>query len=333
MDEITGPGIAKQPYHDTTLALMQGACMQGHAVYYTTPDGVAERNGETTARMRQVLVHRGQLTPQRYYEFQSDVENRPLHDVDIVLIRHDPTPGYDRVVQRLQLAEQRYGHIEWMNPPSLLREDEKILGLKLFPDLMVPTLLTQDVRDIAEFLAGHQGGVVKKTGYGSFGGNQVLILPPPSRDWREKLDDWVRSDTLAQYAVQPFQADVVSGDRRIILSYGEVLGCVNRVPKAADAPANMAQGGRADPYVLTPAEMETAKDAAQTLEEKGYHFVGLDMIGGKITEVNITSPTGINEMRFYRNGHAGSYVINQACARQYARIEMLRTQGVFNAFL
>jgi glutathione synthase len=179
------------------------------------------------------------------------------------------------------------------NPAEVRNAPEKIM-VTLFPDLMPPTLITRDRAAIAAFRAEH-GAVVMKPLYGN-GGAGVFKLEPDDVNFGS-LYDMFASLSREPWVVQRFLPAVTLGDKRIILVDGEPIGAVNRVPQAGDIRSNMVRGGAAETTLLTPREREICARIGPTLKQRGLLFTGIDVIDGNLTEINVTSPTGLRAIR------------------------------------
>jgi glutathione synthase len=211
----------------------------------------------------------------------------------VVLLRQDP-PFDLAYITTTHLLERIQGKTLVVNDPAQVRNaPEKIFVLE-FPDLMPPTLVTRDLAEIKAFRAEH-GDIVMKPLYGH-GGGAVFRLTRDDLNFGS-LYDMFATTFREQWMVQQFLPAVKDGDKRIILVDGEFAGAVNRVPAADDLRSNMVRGGAAQATDLTPREREICTRLGPALRERGLLFVGIDVIGGYLTEINVTSPTGIRAIR------------------------------------
>jgi glutathione synthase len=216
-----------------------------------------------------------------------------LADVDVVLLRQDP-PFDMAYVTSTHLLERVHPHTLVVNDPAHVRNAPEKIMVTLFPDLMPPTLITRDREAIEEFRDEH-GEIVMKPLYGN-GGAAVFKTGAKDPNFGS-LFDLFSTMFREPWVVQRFLPAVVKGDKRIILVDGEPLGGVNRVPAENDIRSNMVRGGAAETTQLTPREKEICDRIGPTLKERGLLFVGIDVIDGHLTEINVTSPTGLRAIK------------------------------------
>jgi glutathione synthase len=270
---------------DSTFALLLEAQRRGHTLSYYTPDKLAQRGLEifAAAQPLQVRDKAGD-----HYTL-ADARRVDLSSFDVVLLRQDP-PFDLAYITTTHLLERIHPKTLVVNEPAQVRNaPEKIFVLE-FPDLMPPTLVTRDLAEIKAFRAEH-GDIVMKPLYGH-GGGAVFRLTRDDLNFGS-LYDMFATTFREQWMVQQFLPAVKDGDKRIILVDGEFAGAVNRVPAADDLRSNMVRGGAARATELTPREREICARLGPALRERGLLFVGIDVIGGYLTEINVTSPTGI----------------------------------------
>jgi glutathione synthase len=212
---------------------------------------------------------------------------------DVILLRQDP-PFDLAYITTTHLLERIHPKTLVVNDPAHVRNaPEKIFVLE-FTDLMPPTLVTRDLDEIKAFRAQH-GDIVMKPLYGN-GGAAVFRLTKDDLNFGS-LYDLFTVTFREQWMVQKFLPEVKDGDKRIILVDGEFAGAVNRVPAADDLRSNMVRGGAAQATELTPRERAICARLGPALRERGLLFVGIDVIGGYLTEINVTSPTGIRAVK------------------------------------
>ena len=283
------------PDKDTTFALQRAAQRRVHAAMHCELNDVFVDEGEAWARVRDVQV--SDVAP---YFVHGDRRDVRLADVDAVFIRKDPPFDAAYLYVTLMLERVR-GRTLLVNDPRGLRDaNEKLYALH-FARFMPHTLVTSDRDRIHAFIAKHAGGVVKPLD--GAGGSGVMVAFKGDRNTRSIVDIITREGR--QHAmVQEYLPAVRAGDKRVLLLEGEVLGAINRVPREDDVRSNIHAGGRVEPCDVTPMEREVIAGIAPRLITDGLMFVGLDFIGGKLTEVNVTSPTGIQEL----SRHVGSDV-------------------------
>ena len=274
---------------DSTFALLLEAQQRGHKLAYYTPDRLALLNGRLFSTVEDLSV-RDQpgdhftLGPPRRLE---------LAEFDVVLLRQDP-PFDLAYVTTTHLLERIHPKTLVVNDPAHVRNAPEKVFVTEFPDLMPPTLLTRDLAEIKAFRAEH-GDIVMKPLYGH-GGGAVFRITHDDLNFGS-LFDMFSVTFREQWVVQKFLAAVKQGDKRIILVDGDFAGAVNRIPAADDLRSNMVRGGAATATDLTPREREICKRLGPALRVRGLLFVGIDVIDDFITEINVTSPTGIRAIK------------------------------------
>jgi glutathione synthase len=273
---------------DSTFRIALEAQMRGHELFFYTPDRLAFVEGRVTARGFPITLRR-EVGNHVSYGAEVEVD---LADYDVVWLRQDPPfdMGYITTTHLLDLIHPKTLVV---NDPFWVRNcPEKLLVLQ-FPDLTPPTAIARDLDTIRAFKARH-GDIILKPLYGN-GGAGVFRLDPNDRNL-SSLFELFTSMSREPLIVQKFLPDVAKGDKRIILVDGEPVGAINRVPQPGETRSNMHAGGRPEKIGLTPRDLEICAAIGPTLREKGQVFVGIDVIGDYLTEINVTSPTGIQEM-------------------------------------
>jgi glutathione synthase len=274
---------------DSTFALALEAQARGHALYHYLPQALTLRDGRLYARGRSLEVFRQYGNHHRFGEF----EELNLAGFDVVLMRQDPPfdMAYITATHLLELLPET-GPLIVNDPASVRNAPEKLFVLR-FRELMPPTLLTLDPVEIRAFWKEH-GDIILKPLFGN-GGAGVFRLRPGDENLNSLLEMYalVHREPVM---VQRYVPEVRQGDKRIILVEGEPVGAVSRVPAEGEARANLHVGGRAEKTVLTGREREICTAIGPTLREQGLVFVGIDVIGDYMTEINVTSPTGIQEI-------------------------------------
>ncbi len=299
---------------DTTFAFIRAAQERGHESYHCLPRDISIAGGAAHARVHQVLVH--DTPPYIGFDLERGRQSVPLVDVDAVFIRKDPP--FDRGYLYLTLAlERARGGPLLVNDPRGLRDaNEKLYALN-FPEWTPRTIVTSDVDEIHAF-ARELGGAVIKPLDGA-GGSGVLRLDPADKNARA-IVDMLTGEGRRLAMVQEYLPAVVQGDKRILLLDGEPLGAILRVPRGDDLRSNIHVGGSVVPAEITPREHAMIRAIAPRLRADGLVFVGLDVIGERLTEVNVTSPTGIQEMsRFTSTDHAARVIAWAEQARSGAQ--------------
>jgi glutathione synthase len=274
---------------DSTFALLLAAQARGHALTYYTPDRLAMRDGEVFASVRPLTV---EDVLGAHYKLGEERRAR-LAEFDVVLMRQDP-PFDLNYITATHFLERVHPKTLVINDPASVRNAPEKVFVTLFPELMPPTLMTRDLAEIKAFRAEF-GDIVMKPLYGH-GGGAVFRVTRDDLNFGS-LYDMFASTFREPWVIQQFLPKVKHGDKRIILVDGEFAGAVNRVPAADDLRSNMVRGGAAKATDLSPREREICERIGPALRERGLLFVGIDVIDGMLTEINVTSPTGIRAVR------------------------------------
>jgi glutathione synthase len=273
---------------DSSFRLAEEAQARGHSLFYYAPDHLAYQEGRITARGHDLSVQRvqgdhAQLGPMREVD---------LSEFDVVWLRQDP-PFDMHYITSTHLLDRIKGDVLVVNDPFWVRNyPEKLLVLD-FPHLTPPTTIARDLDTIKAFKARH-GDVILKPLYGN-GGAGVFRLDINDRNLAS-LHELFTGFSREPLIVQKFLPDVSNGDKRVILVDGEPAGAINRVPAAGETRSNMHVGGRPEKIGLSERDLEICAEIGPLLREKGQVFVGIDVIGDYLTEINVTSPTGIQEL-------------------------------------
>jgi glutathione synthase len=295
------------PDKDTTYAFQRAAQARGHAALHCEPKDVYLKRGDVYARARSVEV-----SPTAPYFAHGQAQDVRLAEVEAVLIRKDPP--FDAAYLYLTLMLERVrGRTILMNDPRGLRDANEKLYATHFAHHMPQTLVASDPDRIFAFVQelGGRGVIKPLDGAGGAGVMMLTIGDKNARAIVEALT--LEGRRLAM--VQEYLPAVEQGDKRILLLDGEVLGAINRVARADDLRSNIHVGGRVEACEVTPEERRIVADLALRLRADGLVFVGLDVIGGKLTEVNVTSPTGIQELSRHRGEDVATKVIEWLEAR------------------
>jgi glutathione synthase len=285
---------------DSTFALMLEAQARGYELWHYEVRHMSLREGDSrsgrlTARARPVTVRR-----ERGNHFTAGAtETIDLAGTDVVLMRQDP-PFDMAYITATHMLEHIHPHTLVVNDPVAVRNAPEKLLVTHFPELMPPTLVTWDAEAIRAFRAEHKDIIVKPL-FGN-GGAGVFRIKPDDENLASLLEmHFARS--REPLMVQRYEPAVRQGDKRIILVDGEPMGAINRVPAAGEARSNMHVGGRPEPIALSPRDREICERIGPTLREQGMIFVGIDVIGDWLTEINVTSPTGIQEIARFEGVH------------------------------
>ncbi len=270
---------------DSTFALLLEAQRRGHAISYYTPDQLS-LNGKDVVAPVQSLNVRDEVG--NHFTL-GEPKRTNLASFDVVLLRQDP-PFDLAYITSTHLLERIHPKTLVVNDPASVRNAPEKLFVLDFPELMPPTLISRNLDEINAFRAEH-GAVVMKPLHGH-GGAAVFRILPQDMNFGS-LYDMFAVTFREPWVIQRFLPEVKHGDKRIILVDGEFAGAVNRVPAADDLRSNMVRGGAARATDLTPREREICERIGPALRQRGLLFVGIDVIDDHLTEINVTSPTGI----------------------------------------
>ncbi|MBP9185449.1 MAG: glutathione synthase [Fuscovulum sp.] len=285
---------------DSTFRIGIEAQARGHSLFYYSPDRLAFVEGRVIARGHWIELRREKGN---HVTFGPEVEV-DLAEVDVVWLRQDPPfdMGY---ITSTHLLDMIHPKTLVVNDPFWVRNfPEKLLVLR-FPQLTPPTAIARDLATIRAFKARH-GDIILKPLYGN-GGAGVFRLDENDRNL-SSLYELFTSMSREPMIVQKFLPAVAKGDKRVILVDGEPVGAINRVPQAGETRSNMHVGGRPEKVGLTERDLEICRIIGPTLREKGQVFVGIDVIGDWLTEINVTSPTGIQELERFDGTNAAARI-------------------------
>ncbi len=275
---------------DSTFALMLEAQARGHRLLTYTPDKLSMRDGQVIAMAKPTTVRDVEgdhvtLQPEERIDLGSDV--------DVVLLRQDP-PFDMAYVTTTHLLERIHPKTLVVNDPAHVRNAPEKIFVTAFPELMPPTLITRDKAEIEAFRREF-GDIVMKPLYGN-GGAAVFKVGSVDPNFGSLYDLFAQM-FREPWVVQRFLPEVTQGDKRIILIDGVAAGAINRVPAENDIRSNMVRGGAARPTDLSRREIEICETIGPELKARGLIFVGIDVIDGNLTEINVTSPTGIRAIK------------------------------------
>jgi len=273
---------------DTTFALLLEASRRGHRLFHTTPDRLSLREGVVEARLEPLFVR--DEKGNHFDLGQGAITN--LATMDTVLLRQDP-PFDLAYITTTHLLERIHPATLVVNNPGSVRDAPEKIFVTRFNDLMPPTLISRDWEVIRAFRKD-QGDIIIKPLYGN-GGAGVFRLTEGDQNLSSLLEIF-ETTYREPFVVQRYLPEVREGDKRIILVEGEPVGAVNRVPAANEVRSNMHVGGRPEPAELSPRDREICNRIGPDLKALGMVLVGIDVIGGLLTEINVTSPTGIREI-------------------------------------
>ena len=286
MDPMEGVDINA----DTTFALAEEASSRGYELYEYSPEHLIYNEGQVQARARKMQINRNGKDHVIFEERK--LINLAL-DVDVVWMRQDP-PFDMSYITATHLLERLCTHTLVVNDPKWVRAcPEKILPLD-FPELMPETLITRDRPSIDKFRSKHKDIILKPL-YGN-GGAGVFLVKEGDSNYSALIEMFMENSREPLIA-QAFLKDVEKGDKRIIIIDGEPVGAINRIPQKGEMRSNMHVGGLATSTDLTASDLYICKAIGPMLKDRGQILVGIDVIGDKMTEINITSPTGVQELK------------------------------------
>jgi glutathione synthase len=304
MDPIEGINIEG----DTTFLMMETAQARGHSLFVYLTETLAMEDGRVFARGRDVTVQRVKGDHAKLGELRR-VE---LSEFDVVLMRQDPP--YDmHYIDATFFLEAIHPKTLVVNNPAEVRSAPEKIFVTRFPDLQPPTLITWEREAIREFRARHGDVVVKPLNGKGGSGVTRHLSDDPNLDALLELHAEVAREPVI---VQKFLPSVTKGDKRILLVDGEAIGAINRVPQKGQIRSNMAVGGKPEPVELTARDREICARIGPELKARGLLFVGIDVIGDHLTEINVTSPTGAVALKAFTG--------IDATERMWERIEAIR---------
>ncbi len=285
MDHVSSINIAG----DSTFAMSLEAQARGYKLFHYTPEKLSLRDGKVYATAEPM-----ELRDTKGDHFTLGAPERiDLSTMDVVLLRQDP-PFDMAYITSTHMLERIHPKTLVVNDPAWVRNSPEKIFVTEFPDLMPATLITRDAAEIRAFRE-EMGDIIIKPLYGN-GGAGVFHLKKDDRNLSSLLETFglmFREPFIAQQ----YLPDVRKGDKRIILIDGKPVGAINRVPAEHDSRSNMHVGGRAEHTELTKREQEICDRIGPALRERGFLLVGIDVIGDYLTEINVTSPTGIREVK------------------------------------
>ena len=287
MDPITAVNVNA----DSTFDIALECFSRGHEIWVYEPRHLVFENGRVRAKARRVTAMQ---RVQGDHVTLSDPETLDLHGVDVVFLRQDP-PFDMSYITSTHILEHLQPEVLVVNDPCHVRDAPEKLFVTHFEGVMPPTLITSDEKEIRAFFERHERDIVIKPLFGN-GGAGVFRIRDSAENIASLIElfQQVSRDPLM---AQAFVPDVRNGDKRVILVDGEPVGAINRVPAEGEVRANMHVGGVAVESNLTERDLEICRIIGPELKRRGLIFVGIDVIGDYLTEINVTSPTGIQELR------------------------------------
>ena len=288
------------PAKDSSAALMQATHNKKVEVWFCTPQDLEARGDEVWASCTNI-------EPIPWIQLK---ENKciPLAQFSCIWMRKDPPvdEGYLYATHLLEVAERK--GVKVVNKPSSLRAWNEKLGALRYSNLMAPTIVASKVNDLINFAQANEEVVIKPLG--GKGGQGVIRLDKNSPGSRAIIE-LITSQEQLPVMMQKFIPEVQNGDKRIIIVDGKPLGAINRIPNQGDFRSNLAMGGKAERTSLSSSEKNICRELSQHLQEEGLFFVGIDVINGMLSEINVTSPTGLREIEKLSNKNISEEVIEK----------------------
>ncbi len=292
---------------DSTFALGLEAQSRGHKLFYYEPHQLSMRDGRAYAQMRPLTLRREVGN----HSTLGSLERVFLEEVDVVLMRQDP-PFDMSYITATHILETAHPKTLVVNDPAEVRNAPEKLFAVRFKGLLPPTLISRDPGEIRDFRKEF-GDIIVKPLFGN-GGMGVFRIREGDENLNSLLEMFGQMNR-EPVIVQKYLPEVRQGDKRIILVDGKPVGAINRVPAEGEARSNMHVGGRAEKWMLTKRESEICEMIGPELKARGLVFVGIDVIGDYLTEINVTSPTGIQEIDRFDNANLAGLVWDAIEAR------------------
>ncbi len=299
------------PYKDTTLAMMLAAQQRGWSLHIIMQEDIYLHVGRVHASMRKVTVYDDN---DHWFDAQDEVD-APLSELDIILMRKDPPFNMDYIYTTYLLERATVEGVLVSNRPSSLRDVNEKLYTAWFSEHCPPTLVTANAARLKRFVTEHEDAIVKPLD--GMGGESIYRLTPTDPNINVILEYMTQGDKR-QIMAQRYLPEIVDGDKRVLVVNGKpVSHALARVPAQGETRGNLAAGGRGVPVPLNDHDRKLAESLGPHLVEKGLLFVGLDIIGTSLTEINVTSPTCVRELD--NHVHAESHAESQASGQGYQR--------------
>jgi len=280
-----------KPHKDSTLAMLLEAQARGWEIWYMEQKDLRIRDGKALARMRRLHVADD---PMQWHTLE-EPRDCPLGELDILLMRKDPPFDMEYVFSTYILERAQLDGVLVVNDPRSLRDVNEKAYTAWFPQCCPPNLITRSARDIKAFLAEHQRIVLKPLD--AMGGQSIFVVSQGDLNTNVIIETMTRLETRTIQVQAFIPAIAETGDKRILLVDGEpVPHVLARIPPEGDARGNMAVGGTTEGRDLDERDRWICQQVGPVLRDKGLLFVGLDVIGAFLTEINVTSPTGIREL-------------------------------------
>jgi len=288
------------PLKDSTAALMQASSKKNIEIWSCTPQDLEARGDEVWASSVKVEVN-------PWISFKEN-DCIPLAEFNCIWKRKDPpvNEAYLYATNLIEVAERK--GVKVINKPSSLRAWNEKLGALRYSHLMAPTIVASKVKDLINFANINNEVVIKPLG--GKGGQGVIRINKNSPGIKSIIE-LITSQEELPVMMQKFIPEVIEGDKRIIIVNGEAIGSINRIPQGDDFRSNLAMGGKAEQTLLTEKEKSICSELSQHFKDEGLFFVGIDVINGMLSEINVTSPTGLREIENLSNKNVSEEVIEK----------------------
>ena len=279
---------------DTTLAIIEECLSRNYNIWHFLPKDVSYINGEVVASSKIILELNRDIQP----SFKtSDLIRKNLKELDLIFLRQDPPFDMSYITSTF-LLEYIEDEVKIINKPSEVRNAPEKLFLNRWKHLTPETIITKNISEINSFRKKHKKIILKPL-YGN-GGNGIFFLDKNDKNFNSLIEIFLDTHP-EQFILQEYLKNIKFGDKRIILINGKPEGAINRIPSEKDIRANLHVGGEATKTVISNKEMEICESIGPELIQRGLLLVGIDIIGDKLTEINVTSPTGFREIQKFSN--------------------------------
>ena len=279
---------------DTTLAIIEECLSRNYNIWHFLPKDVSYINGEVMASSKIILELNKDIQP----GFKtSDLIRKNLKELDLIFLRQDPPFDMSYITSTF-LLEYIEDEVKIINKPSEVRNAPEKLFLNRWKNLTPETIITRNISEINSFRQKHKNIILKPL-YGN-GGNGIFFLGEKDKNFNSLIEIFLDTHP-EQFILQEYLKNIKFGDKRIILINGKPEGAINRIPGEKDIRANLHVGGEATKTVISNKEMEICESIGPELIQRGLLLVGIDIIGNKLTEINVTSPTGFREIQKFSN--------------------------------